>query len=166
VFPFENEAIPPHGNAENENIGSNVPTFPLIPPKKKENISEKKSDENSQDTKDLRRNDGNNGNSGNIDSIDRLVDSDFSSKVSVPNSVPTYKNIGNRSKKRIIPLRFLVDFAGYKKDEVVGIVTHGDLSERKDICALISCGQCPTAIKGSRPVCDPCSYLGKGRAEA
>jgi hypothetical protein len=69
-------------------------------------------------------------------------------------------------KKRIIPLRFLVDFAGYTKDDVVGIVAQGDLSARPGICELISCGQCPTANHGAKPVCDPCHWLGKGRAEA
>jgi hypothetical protein len=66
--------------------------------------------------------------------------------------------------RKIIPLRFLVDFAGYKRDDVVGIAAQGDLSARPGICELISCGQCPTAIRGAKPVCDPCSYLRDARA--
>jgi hypothetical protein len=69
-------------------------------------------------------------------------------------------------KKRIIPLRFLVDFASYKKDYVSGIIAQGDLSARPGICEQISCGQCPTALKGAKAICDPCKYLGKGRADA
>ena len=75
----------------------------------------------------------------------------------------------DKPKKKIVPIRFLVDFAGHKKDDVVGIEVSGDLSVRPGLCELISCGQCPTVLNGSQansPVCNPCSWLGKRRAEA
>jgi hypothetical protein len=70
---------------------------PLIPQKKRGNISEKKLGDFVDQQKDLTENTGNSGNSGNVDSIDRLDDSDFDSKVSVPSSVPGEQKDGNTS---------------------------------------------------------------------
>jgi hypothetical protein len=92
AFPDISEVFPSGGNGENDIIKAGVPTFPLFPAKKKENIFSTKNQENRdrlEHGKEKQENGGNSGNSGNIDSIDRLVDSDFDSKVSVPNSVPT-----------------------------------------------------------------------------
>ncbi len=88
VAPLKNEPSPVGGDTKNDNSGANVPTVPMSPPKKKENVF----DENFGDfqaEKDLDKNTGDSGDSGDRDSIDRLVDSDFDSKVSVPSSVPT-----------------------------------------------------------------------------
>jgi len=92
VFPDKTEGFPSTGNDENDNSKAIVPMFPGFPAKKKENIFSTKNQENRdrlEHGKEKQENGGNSGNSGNIDSIDRLVDSDFDSKVSVPNSVPT-----------------------------------------------------------------------------
>jgi len=95
AFPLNSEVIPQYGNAKNDNNKPTVPTFPLIPQKKNENISEKNLGDFVDQQKKLNENTGNSGNSGNIDSIDRLDDSDFDSKVSVPMSVPTKEKSGN-----------------------------------------------------------------------
>jgi hypothetical protein len=90
--PQKNEVIPHSGTDKTNNSEPTGPTFPQCPPEKKENIFSTKNQENRDrlgEGKEKQENCGTSGTSGTIDSIDRLVDSDFDSKVSVPNSDPT-----------------------------------------------------------------------------
>jgi hypothetical protein len=92
VLPRKNVVFPPCGDAKNDSKRTSVPTFPLFPVENERNILSSKNQMNHDrlgEEKEKQENGGNSGNSGDIDSIDRLVDSDFDSKVSVPNSVPT-----------------------------------------------------------------------------
>ena len=65
--------------------------------------------------------------------------------------------------KKLVVVRFLQDRPPYKKNDVASF--RGCLIVRDPpVVREISCGQCPTAIKGSPPVCPECYYL--KRAEA
>jgi hypothetical protein len=73
-----------------------------------------------------------------------------------------------RSQKKIVALYFLADCGQYRRDEIAGIEVQGDFSVLPGICRKLECGQCPTAIEGAAPTCDPCHYYAKssGSAEA
>jgi hypothetical protein len=71
-----------------------------------------------------------------------------------------------KSEKRIVAFYFLKDCGKYRKDDVVGVEIQGAFCPLPGICRRLECGECPTIIKGSPPICDPCHWIGKERAEA
>ena len=97
VGPSEDGLAPPGGDAKNDSVGANVPNGPTVPMEKERkhfSSENQKNHDRPGEEKENQKNDGDSGDSGDIDSIDRLVDSDFDSKVSVPNSDPTKKSVG------------------------------------------------------------------------
>ena len=92
VAPPKDGLSSPGGDAKNDSEMSNVPMSPLSTVENERNIFSTKNQENRdrlEHGKEKQENGVDSGDSGDIDSIDRLVDSDFDSKVSVPNSDPT-----------------------------------------------------------------------------
>ena len=92
VGPSNDGLAPPDGDAKTDSGMPNVPNGPTVPPENELKIFSPKNQKNHdrlEEGKEKQENGGDNGDSGDIDSIDRLVDSDFDSKVSVPNSDPT-----------------------------------------------------------------------------
>jgi hypothetical protein len=76
-----------------------------------------------------------------------------------------FKTPLGKSKKKV-PIRFLADFSGFREGEMVSFEAEADLSVRPGICEILTCSKCPTALRGDKAICDPCKYLGKGKAEA